>query len=189
MRAKSREHDFDHPSFWFILEDRIKNRLGSFYYRRDIRSLNLKGSESVLDFGCGGGTASRYLMKSLSAQGHLLGVDTSAYWINIASQRLKKYVNATFRLGDIRTMGLPDGTLDVVIAIHVLHHIEPAERASVLGTLARLMKEGGRLLVRERTEVGHGIPPAEIGRLLLAAGFKEVAHSVTKSEYRGLYSA
>jgi SAM-dependent methyltransferase len=80
------DHDFDHPSFWFVMEDRLKNLLRGAYYAKDIRSINLKGDESVLDFGCGGGAASRYAMKFLGDRGHLLGVDTSAYWINIASR-------------------------------------------------------------------------------------------------------
>jgi SAM-dependent methyltransferase len=65
MSDKKMEHDFDHPSLRFIAEDRIKNLLGSTYYGRDIRNLALKGDERVLDLGCGGGTASRYLMKFL----------------------------------------------------------------------------------------------------------------------------
>ena len=188
MGVVKNEHDFDHPSFWFVLEDRVKNLLGGLYYGRDIRSLALKGDESVLDFGCGGGTASRYLMKFLDGRGRLLGVDTSAYWIKIASGRLKKYPNAAFRAGDIRTMGLPGESIDVIITVHVLHHIELGERDSVLQTLARLLKKGGRFLIRERIEASHGIPPAEIGALLSRVGLKEITNSTTKSEYRGLFS-
>ena len=72
--------------------------------------------------------------------------------------------------------------------MHVLHHIEPAERDSVLQTLARLPKKGGGFLIRERVEASHGIPPADIDALLSRAGLKEITHDTTKSEYRGLFS-
>ncbi len=58
------EHrDFDHPSFWFVLEDKIKSLFGgSLYHNSDIKSLRLKGDESILDFGCGGGVTIRVLI-------------------------------------------------------------------------------------------------------------------------------
>jgi ubiquinone/menaquinone biosynthesis C-methylase UbiE len=187
MNRKKMEHDFDHPSFWFITEDKLKNLFRSAYYGKDIQSLDLKGDESVLDFGCGGGTASRYIMDFLTERGHLLGVDTSAYWINIASRRLKKYPNATFKVGDIRTMNLPEGSMNVIMTFHVLHHIEPAERLSVVQELSRLLKEDGRLYIRERIEASHGIPAAELRSLLSRVGLNEVHHALSKSEYRGLF--
>ena len=189
MIGKKMEHDFDHPSFWFIAEDRLKYLLRGTYYGKDIQCLNLKGDESVLDFGCGGGTASRYVMDFLSERGRLLGVDTSAYWMNIASRRLKKYPNATFKVGDIGTMNLPTSSMDVVMTFHVLHHIESVDRLPVLRVLAHLLKEEGRFYIRERTQASHGIPLGELTSLLSRAGLREINHSLDKAEYRGLFSS
>jgi ubiquinone/menaquinone biosynthesis C-methylase UbiE len=185
---KKMERDFDRPSFWFTAEDKLKNLLRGTYYGKDVKVLNLKGDESVLDFGCGGGTASRHIMDFLTERGRLLGVDTSAYWIKIASRRLEKYPNANFQAGDIRTMDLPGGSMDVIVTLHVLHHIEPAARLSVVQELARLLKKDGRFYIRERIEASHGIPADELRSLLSRIGFREAYHSLTKAEYRGLFT-
>ena len=71
--------EFEHPSFWFTTEDKLKTLFGSYYYGADIKSLKLKGNERVLDFGCGGGAACLYLIRILNKKGHILGVDTSAH--------------------------------------------------------------------------------------------------------------
>jgi ubiquinone/menaquinone biosynthesis C-methylase UbiE len=180
--------DFDHPSFWFVMEDKIKRLLGcSLFYGPDIKSLGLKGDESVLDFGCGGGPASLCLMKHLDPKGRLLGVDTSAYWIDIARERLKKYPNAKCTAGDIRTMTIPEHSKDVVVAIHVIHHIAQADRPAIIMALSRLLKKEGRLLIRERSESSHSIRPIEIRSLLSNSGMKEVTCNLSKSEYRGIF--
>lgn len=186
MNAKMVQ-DFDHPSFWFVVEDRLKNIFRNAYYDRDIRNLGLKGDESVLDFGCGGGTASRYVMDFLNGKGRLLGVDTSAYWIKVAARRLQKYTNATFRTGDIRKMCLLEASMDVIITFHVLHHVDPVERLSIVQELARLLKKDGRIYIRERTNPGHGIPADELRSLLKGTGFREISYVLEKTEYRGLF--
>ena len=52
-------YDFEHPSALFILEDKLKGILGRpLLYNPYFKTLGLKGNESVLDFGCGGGAGS-----------------------------------------------------------------------------------------------------------------------------------
>ena len=164
--------DFDKPPFFFTLEEKIKNIAGGFlYYRADIKSLDLKGSKNILDFGCGGAAAVRALTKHLSEKGHILGVDTSGYWINIARQRLAKYPNVQFKTGDIRKMNLPEHSFDLIIMLNVLHHIAREERPAVLKVLSRLLKKDGRLYLGERLQASHGIPAKELRSLLAGAGF------------------
>lgn len=187
QRDNVERSEFDNPSFWFVMEDKIKALfLGSLYYGADINSLGLKGNESVLDFGCGGGVTIHVLMKYLNKSGHVLGVDTSAYWINVAKKRLKKFSNVECRTGDIRTMNIPEHSFDVIITIHVLHHVAQEERQGTLMILSRLLK-GGRFMVRERIKETHGIPTDEIRTLLSGAGFKEMTAKLSKSEYRGIF--
>ena len=48
--------DFEHPSFFFILEDKLKNLLGGpLLYNPYFKTFGLAGNERVLDFGCGSG--------------------------------------------------------------------------------------------------------------------------------------
>ncbi len=180
--------DFDKAPFFFTLEEKIKNIAGgSLYYRSDMKSLDLKGSENILDFGCSGGAAVHAMTKHLNEKGHILGVDTSGYWINIARQRLAKYPNVQFKTGDIRTMNLPEHSFDVIITLNVLHHIAPAERPSVMSVLARLLKKDGRFYLGERLPASHGIPVTELRSLLTGAGLSEKIFKMSKSKYRGIF--
>lgn len=86
-----REVDFDHPSFLFSLEDMLKHVIGGpVFYMPYIKTFGLRGNENILDFGCGGGTGSRCLLKFLNNDGHLTCVDTSSHWIGKVK---KDYVN------------------------------------------------------------------------------------------------
>jgi ubiquinone/menaquinone biosynthesis C-methylase UbiE len=180
--------DFDKAPFFFTLEEKIKNIAGgSLYYRADIKSLDLQGSENILDFGCGGGAAVRAMTKHLNEKGHILGVDVSGYWINIARQRLAKYPHVQFKTGDIRTMNLPEHSFDIIITLNVLHHITREERPSVMTDLARLLKKYGRFYLGERLQASHGIPVTELRSLLAGAGLSEKTFKMSKSKYRGLF--
>jgi ubiquinone/menaquinone biosynthesis C-methylase UbiE len=180
--------DFDKPPFYFSLEEKIKNiGGGSLYYRADIKSLALQGSENILDFGCGGGAAVRAMTKHLDEKGHILGVDVSGYWINIARQRLARYPNVQFKTGDIRTMNLPEHSFNVIITLNVLHHIAREERLAVVTVLSRLLKKDGRLYLGERLQSSHGIPVPELRSLLAGAGLSEKTFKMSKSKYRGIF--
>jgi ubiquinone/menaquinone biosynthesis C-methylase UbiE len=188
MNNNVTDYNFDYPSLWFVLEDKIKSLLGcSLFYGADVRSLALKGNERVLDFGCGGGLATLCLAKSLNREGYVLGVDTSAYWVNIASKRIKRFPNAECKTGDITKMEIHEHSFDAIITIHVLHHIATEEMPSVSATLSKLLKAGGRLMVREKVQASHGLPPEEIRPVLSKAGLKEVSYTLSRSEYRGIF--
>ena len=180
-------YDFDHPSLLFVLEDKLKGLLGGpLLYNPYFRTFDLKGNERVLDFGCGGGAGSKCLVRSLR-EGQLTCVDTSKYWINRARKRLRKHPNAESIVGDIRKLNIPDATFDVIVAIHVIHEIAPDERRSTVQTLARTLKPGGALYLRELTKASHGMPAEEIRGLFGNAGLKEFECRMTKSEYMGKY--
>jgi ubiquinone/menaquinone biosynthesis C-methylase UbiE len=179
--------EFEHPSFWFTTEDKLKTLFGSYYYGADIKSLKLKGNERVLDFGCGGGAACLYLIRILNKKGHILGVDTSAHLINLAKKRMQQFPNAEFKVGDIRKLDIPEHSMDVIVSFNVFHHISPKERPLTIIALSRLLGKHGRLMVRERIEKSLGIPIDEIRFLFTNAGFQEVTAEISKSKYRGTF--
>jgi ubiquinone/menaquinone biosynthesis C-methylase UbiE len=180
--------DFDHPSFLFKFEDKLKVALGGrFLYNLYYEHFNLKGSEKVLDFGCGGGVGSRCILKLLNKDGRVTCVDTSKYWIEKAKSRLAKYPNADCKLGDIRELDIPDKSFDIISIIHVIHDIEPVERKDIVKALARKLKKTGKLHIREPIRESHGMPVSEIRTLLYKAGLKEVGFEIRKSEYIGKF--
>ncbi len=180
--------DFEHPSFLFSLEDKLKGLLGGpLMYNRYFRTFGLTGNERVLDFGCGGGAGSRCLAKLLSKDGHLTCVDVSRYWIAKARKRLDKYSNVECKSGDIRKLDIPENSFDVISVFHVLHDIAPEERQSITDRLAKLLNKDGKIFIREPIKESHGMPVQEIRALLSGAGLKELEHKESKSEYTGKY--
>jgi ubiquinone/menaquinone biosynthesis C-methylase UbiE len=185
---KFQQVDFDKPSLLFTLEDGLKNLIGEpLFYKPYFTTFGLKGDETVLDFGCGGGVGSRCLRKLLTSQGHLTCVDISSFWINKAKKRLNKYTNVECKSGDIRELDIPENTCDVISIFHVIHDIAPVERQDITNTLSQKLKANGTIFIREPIKESHGMPVTEIRTLLSDAGLKEIEHKVTKSDYMGKY--
>jgi len=183
-----KEHDFEHPSVLFAMEDMLKILIGGLlFYNPYFKTFALRGNEKVLDFGCGGGAGSRCLANLLREGGHLTCVDISRFWIGKAAKRLEKYSNVECISGDIRELDLPDSSFDVISIIHVIHDIAPADRQGTVAALSRKMKQGGLLFIKERIEKSHGMPVDEIRTILSDAGLKEIECEETRSEYIGKY--
>ena len=181
-------YDFEHPSFHFKLEDKLKALLGGpLFYNPYYKTFSLKGNENVLDFGCGGGTGSKCLIRFLTEGGRLTCIDISEYWINQARRRLRKYPNAESMVGDIRKLNIPDGSFDVISIMYVIHDIEPAQRLSTVQALSRILKNDGVLYLREPTRKSHGMFVEEIGNLFTRAGFREIDARIKKLEYMGRF--
>jgi SAM-dependent methyltransferase len=112
----------------------------SFALLGDIRGL------TVLDFGCGAGKNSMLLARRGA---HAIGVDISASLIALARQRLG--INgsspaADFVVGSAHDLPLESESVDVVVGIAVLHHLnlELAARE-----VFRVLKNGGRAIFQE----------------------------------------
>ena len=86
---------------------------------------------------------------------------------------LRAYPEVEFRLGDVRAMGLPEASFDVVLVHWMLHDVAPWDRPSIVAELARLLRPGGRLFSREPTGAKHGMPAAQARELFAAAGLSE----------------
>jgi len=180
--------DFEHPSFLFALEDKLKGFLGGpLLYNSYFRTFELSGNEKILDFGCGGGAGSRCLAKLLNDSGHLTCVDVSNYWIAKAKCRLERYTNVECLAGDIRKLDIPENSFDVISIFHVIHDIVPQERQSITDRLAKLLNKNGKVFIREPIKESHGMPVQEILSLLTNSGVKEIQSDVGKSEYKGIF--
>jgi len=181
-------YDFERPSLHFKLEDKLKAFLGGpLFYNRYYKTFSLKGNENVLDFGCGGGTGSKCLIRFLTEGGRLTCIDISKYWINQTRRRLRKYPNTESMVGDIRKLNIPDGSFDVISIMYVIHDIEPAQRLSTVQALSHILKNDGVLYLREPTRKSHGMSVEKIRALFMDTGFKEAASQIKKSEYMGKF--
>ncbi len=110
-----------------------------------MKMTDLKKTDVVLDLGCGEGTLTLSLAKSVKKA---VGVDTHSRSIEDArfkSLELKKKVNAEFYCERIEKLNLPTGSFDKVFSFSVIEHIPNYEE--VFHELYRLLAEGGELII------------------------------------------
>lgn len=179
---------YENPTLLYRLFDDLgKNKLFSFIYTDFIKTLNLKGTESVLDFGSGSGAGSRHLAKILQ-HGHLTCVDISDFWMAKAKKRMKKYCNVDYYTGQLPELNLKSNSFDVIYIFYVLHDVEKEYRSGILNEMFRLLKEDGRICIKEPQREYDGMPVAEIKELMTDSGFYEVCAKEEKGTYRAEYS-
>ena len=100
----------------------------------------------VLDFGCGSGENSLLLARRGAT---VVGVDISESLISVARRRLQ--VNglagaADFVVGSAHDLPVLSGTVDVVLGIAILHHLDLDASAR---EVHRVLKTGGRAIFKE----------------------------------------
>jgi SAM-dependent methyltransferase len=91
----------------------------------------------VLDFGCGTGTATPFLLELQGAQ--LIGIDTSEKSLECArtsnnSERSQFLLASEYQ---------PDGAVDIAFCNGVFHHTPPAERGTSLRFILDSLRPGG----------------------------------------------
>jgi len=92
---------------------------------------------SVLDFGCGTGSAIPFLREVLAAE-EILGIDDSAASLEVADQSRASGVRFM-----LREEFQPKGSFDLVFCNGVFHHVPPTERPAVVETIRRALRPGG----------------------------------------------
>jgi SAM-dependent methyltransferase len=100
--------------------------------------------KTVLDLGCGSGESLAPLAKR-GAQ--VIAIDISPDLIQLALQRLSSYgLSAIVQEGSAYATGLPDGSVDVVFSMALLHHLDlPRARQEIY----RVLRPGGLFILRE----------------------------------------
>jgi ubiquinone/menaquinone biosynthesis C-methylase UbiE/DNA-binding MarR family transcriptional regulator len=133
----------------------------------------------VGDLGCGTGQTSAAIAPFVA---RVVAVDRSGEMLQAARRRLRDQSNVDIRRGELETLPISDGELDVAIMMLVLHHVP--DPAAVLGEAARVVRPGGRLVVcdmlphdREeyKQQMGHvwlGFSEDQVARMLSVSGFE-----------------
>lgn len=108
-----------------------------------------KGAESVFDFGCGNGTMLFYCAL-LGTRKHV-GIDLSNSAVENARKRRARMKTGeyAFSLGGTELLtGLADESFDAVILSNILDNLYPDDALFAMANAARLLKTGGRALVK-----------------------------------------
>lgn len=158
-------------------------------YKEYVERIEWQGCEKVLEFGCGTGNLSRFIIRKINNGGHLTCLDISKLSIRILKWILRKHDNVQYCLGDIREIDIEDNEYDKVIIHYMLHDIPENERQSVTDKLSEKIKVGGKLYIREPINENHGMPPEEIQSLITNCGLKMIEDHYEKKAFAGhMYS-
>ncbi|MDQ7005791.1 MAG: class I SAM-dependent methyltransferase [Acidobacteriota bacterium] len=98
---------------------------------------------ALLDVGCGVGLTESFLVEHC---GEVHGVDVSADSIRRAREN---HPRAFFKAFDGRHLPFEDQRFDLVFAINVMHHVQPAERDPLIAEMARTLRPGGLAAILE----------------------------------------
>ena len=101
---------------------------------------------NCLDIGCGAGNEAIFL-RQLGY--NVTGIDFSANALEIAKERAKiKNVNVTWIKRMVTDTGLPGNSFDFINDRACFHHVVESERKLYANEMYRILKPGGRLLIR-----------------------------------------
>ena len=111
-----------------------------------ISLLDLKGTEHVLDVGCGNGKVTAEIA-SRAPQGTVLGIDSSADMVAFAVSQFGRSVrtNLRFEIADARHLSFRD-EFDLVVSFNALHWIKEQDQA--LRSIRTALKSDGTAQLR-----------------------------------------
>jgi arsenite methyltransferase len=160
----------------------------------------------VVDLGSGAGFDCLLAARQVGATGRVIGVDMTHEMLAKARDNAAKVgaANVEFWLGELEHLPIGDNTADVIISNCVINLVP--DKAQVFREAFRVLKPGGRLAVSDVVNiaplpedlradpvllcgcVSGAVPGDQVGSLLRAAGFVDVAITV-KPDSREMVAA
>jgi ubiquinone/menaquinone biosynthesis C-methylase UbiE len=114
-----------------------------------IHDMGLQPGMTVADVGTGVGFMLPYLSKRVGPEGHVIAEDIFDDFLSAAKQMAEEQnlTNVTFVKGTETNPNLPEGKLDMVLALDVYHHFDYPEK--MLAAIHTALRDGGKLIVVE----------------------------------------
>ena len=114
--------------------------------RELIKKISLKGTENILDIGCGDGKVTADISKIVS-EGSIIGVDNAAGMIKLATDRHSAaiYPNLSFQEMDVGNLQFND-RFEIIFSNAVLHWVK--DHKAVIKGMFKSLKQGGRVILQ-----------------------------------------
>ena len=156
----ARVYDLIEPLMMFGLDAVIR--------REVITLLALKGSEKILDVGCGTGTLTRQIARTLSDTDRscVVGVDAATAMIDVARRKAETMPNVAFESTLAEQLPFGDGSFDCAVSTMFFHHINADLKCRALNEIWRTLVPGGKTIIVDIT------PPTNwFGSICVWAGY------------------
>jgi ubiquinone/menaquinone biosynthesis C-methylase UbiE/DNA-binding transcriptional ArsR family regulator len=145
----------------------------------------------IADLGAGEGMVSQLMAQRAE---RVIAVDNSEKMVEFGSDLAKKHCvkNLEYRLGDLESIPIEDGTVDLALFSQSLHHAQHPKKA--MAEAWRILKPGGRVAVldlrrhhfeqaREMyADLWLGFTEAELEQFLTENGFRNLRTSIVHRE-------
>jgi ubiquinone/menaquinone biosynthesis C-methylase UbiE len=128
--------------------------------RAMIAGLPLRPGDRVLDLACGDGVYSRWLAERLGEGGHVLAVDLSPAFLDLARKEVppgELSDRVTFAMADLGHLPIPDDSFDLVWCAQSLYSLP--DPVDALRRMERAARPGGVVAVFENDEFHHVLLP------------------------------
>ena len=114
--------------------------------RELIEKISLKGTENVLDLGCGDGKVTAEI-STIVIKGSIIGVDNSAEMIKLAKDRHSKvtYPNLSFQEMDVTNLNF-NNRFDLIFSNAALHWVK--DQKPVIKGIFKSLKKGGMVFIQ-----------------------------------------
>lgn len=142
---KTVPHD---PSYVIHSDDeplRLERQARIYGTEDDLRFVQLRSDEFVLDAGCGSGSAARLFARQVP-EGRVVGLDRDATYLDYARRTAvaEGLTNIEFEAGDVLALPFKDASFDVAWSKHLLQWVE--RRSEALSEFVRVTRPGGRVI-------------------------------------------
>lgn len=107
-------------------------------------ALPLRGTERILDVGCGTGEFERMAIERHPTL-ELVGVDVTSAMLELARQKLAGSSQVRFHLADAESLPFEPEQFDVVVTANMLHHVRQPRQ--FLEECTRVLRPHGRLVL------------------------------------------
>jgi ubiquinone/menaquinone biosynthesis C-methylase UbiE len=130
------------PLVWLVTLGRPRK-----FRERTLDLAALAPGESVLDIGCGTGSAAIAAKRRVGPAGKVIGIDPSAEMIARARRKAARAgIDVAFERAVAEKLPFPDGAFDALLSTVMLHHLPDDARRKCIEEVRRVLKPGGRFI-------------------------------------------